>query len=673
MRTSKKNDSVCFKRWSRKGYAIFASLHKVVKIAVITCSCSLVLMSHQGVKAQSIVSDSTQRVDLDEIEISAEQPIPWSAASGLSQILDRSQLSGIPGQQIESALRSMPGVDVRQRGMDGMQTDISLRGGSFDQTVILLNGIAFTDPQTGHYNLDLPVQLQQLQRIEILQGSAARLLAPAAFSGAINLVTTNDSDPDGLKAYAELGLGSFQRWMQATHWSYKQDKIQFSGQLNHQKSDGYRHNTDYDRIDGLMHVRLETTAQQAWSAQIGVQTKEFGANGFYSLAYPNQFDATRTYLGSIQWNLHRSRSDHQIQGFFRRHHDRFELFRAGIGAADWYTGPNQHRSDVGGFQLKNKHIFNHTRLQWGAELRNEHIYSTVLGEPIDHHAKYSHAKNRLNARWFVDPTWYVNRWSLGLGASANWNNDFGFYWTGGSRIQYQMGQQSQLALNWQHAVRLPSFTDLYYKSATQIGNASLDPEQSDSWELSASGTKGKIDLAGNLWYRNGRQLIDWIRFPDETVWRSQNLTRVNAMGTEMLLRWTKPIKGIRHMTTGYSWMQMDKEAQGYDSKYALDYLQHKWNGSVQSSDLTAFRWLRIAAVLDASYSTRVGTFTDPNDNLLKKYQPEWLLNTGIQWDCGMHWQWKASVQNLLNADRYDFGGLPLPGASYQISLRYQIQ
>ena len=73
MRTSKKNDSVCFKRWSRKGYAIFASLHKVVKIAVITCSCSLVLMPHQGVKAQSIVSDSTQRVDLDEIEISAEQ------------------------------------------------------------------------------------------------------------------------------------------------------------------------------------------------------------------------------------------------------------------------------------------------------------------------------------------------------------------------------------------------------------------------------------------------------------------------------------------------------------------------------------------------------------------------------------------------------------------------
>ncbi|HBX87582.1 MAG TPA: vitamin B12 receptor, partial [Marinilabiliaceae bacterium] len=85
------------------------------------------------------------------------------------------------------------GVDIRERGPLGMQADVSMRGGSFDQVMILLNGINISDPQTGHHGLNLPVDLESIERVEILRGPAARVYGPNAFDGAINFVTKSSS------------------------------------------------------------------------------------------------------------------------------------------------------------------------------------------------------------------------------------------------------------------------------------------------------------------------------------------------------------------------------------------------------------------------------------------------------------------------------------------------
>ena len=52
-----------------------------------------------------------------------------------------------------------------------------------------LNGANLTNPQTGHYNLDLPINLSDIERIEIIQGPASFLYGAGAFSGGINIVT----------------------------------------------------------------------------------------------------------------------------------------------------------------------------------------------------------------------------------------------------------------------------------------------------------------------------------------------------------------------------------------------------------------------------------------------------------------------------------------------------
>jgi iron complex outermembrane receptor protein len=95
----------------------------------------------------------------------------------------------MPVQSVDELLESVAGIDIRQRGVGGTQSDISIRGGSFDQVLVLLNGVNITDPQTGHYNLDVPVELSDIVRVELLQGSVARIYGPNAFSGAVNIVT----------------------------------------------------------------------------------------------------------------------------------------------------------------------------------------------------------------------------------------------------------------------------------------------------------------------------------------------------------------------------------------------------------------------------------------------------------------------------------------------------
>ena len=104
-------------------------------------------------------------------------------------IITRDEIQKIGAHSVNDLLKYIAPVDVRQRGAFGIQTDLSIRGGTFDQLTLLLNGINISNPQTGHLSMDLPVAVDQIERIELLQGPAARVYGTSAFSGVINIIT----------------------------------------------------------------------------------------------------------------------------------------------------------------------------------------------------------------------------------------------------------------------------------------------------------------------------------------------------------------------------------------------------------------------------------------------------------------------------------------------------
>ena len=115
-----------------------------------------------------------------EIEIQSDRvPMLYSETSRVVEVITKEQIQQMPAQTIDDILKFALNVDVRQRGDFNVQSDISIRGGSNEETLILLNGVKINDPQTGHYNINIPVDINDIERIEILEGPGARIFASA--------------------------------------------------------------------------------------------------------------------------------------------------------------------------------------------------------------------------------------------------------------------------------------------------------------------------------------------------------------------------------------------------------------------------------------------------------------------------------------------------------------
>ncbi len=140
-------------------------------IAILELSiCSIGLFATELKDSTSLLTEN----NLNEINIVGNHRNIYSENLRVITSITKEQIKNLPVQNVNELLDYLPGIDVRQRGTNGVQADVSMRGGTFDQVLILLNGINITDPQTGHYNMDLPVDLSMIERIELLQGTSIK-------------------------------------------------------------------------------------------------------------------------------------------------------------------------------------------------------------------------------------------------------------------------------------------------------------------------------------------------------------------------------------------------------------------------------------------------------------------------------------------------------------------
>lgn len=631
--------------------------------------CSLVvLISVQSIQSQQ-KKDSVS-VNLSEVEVNATRNKLYSEMGRILTVIDKAEIKRSAVQSIDQLLDYVAGIDIRQRGTNATQADISVRGGSFDQVLVLLNGINITDPQTGHFNLDIPLNLSDVNRVEILQGSSARVLGPNAFSGAINIVTEN-SDKESLKA--ELTGGSYMTLGQAISGNFEINPVQTFASVSHNSSDGYKTNTDYNFLNVFAHSVLKTYETGKFDLQLAGQLKDFGANSFYSLAYPNQFESSKTFMAALNWELSNGRWTYNAQAYWRQHHDRFELFRNYKNAPSWYTTHNYHLTDVTGGKVSASYLSGLGKTTLGVEIRNEHIFSNVLGTtidslraPLERNGYFTKEADRLLETGLIDHSVTINHWYFSAGAAATHSTVFGFNGFGGVDLAYAFNENFRVFADANSAVRLPTFTDLYYKSATQLANPDLKPEKSQTIELGTKIRQSSWKLDATVYYRMGQNVIDWVKLPTETVWQSKNMTSVNALGVDMSFEYYFHQSLITKAGLAYSYLKMDKSADNYDSKYVLDYLRNKIMITLDHSI-----WEKLSASWKFGYFDRAGNFTDVN-KVLVSFTPYTTL------DCRLIWSAKqvdifGDVNNILNTTYADYGGLKQPGINFTVGIRKRLE
>jgi vitamin B12 transporter len=656
-----------FRHWSRKSYAVFSSLGKLIRIGVLCLAYSILVMPCKAQDSRDTLQsrETISGQELEEVVVSAQRgPVVQSQLMRVVQVISRTEIEQAPTHDLGGLLETVRGVDIRKRGTFGMQADVSIRGGTFDQTLILINGINLTDPQTGHHNLNVPVDLMSIERIEVLQGAGARIFGPNAFNGAINIIT---NQPGKDHATFSLTGGEYGFGAAGASAGFGNGPLQHYFSLNGMKSDGFANNTDF-KTGNLFYRTVSNVGNSKLDAQAGYNQKAFGANSFYTPRFPDQFEETRTGFASLQFVPSVKLN---MAVYWRRHHDRFELFRH--DAPEWYTTHNYHRTDVAGASLNWMHTGALGRTSLGLDYRFEHIYSNVLGELMNNpiavkgynDAYFIRSYHRSGVSIMGEQSYYAGPFSVSSGLLTYLNPELekGISFFPGLDVGWQLTDNLRWFSSVNRTLRLPTFTDLFYSGPGNMGNPDLKPEKAISLEMGVKNRWKSVEADFAVFRRWGIDMIDWIKEPGDDQWQSMNLTRVNITGLEAGTRIPLIIKPdhaetLSALTINYSYIHSGKSSGDFVSNYALDHLRHKLD-----LGFTHTITPRGGASYRASWQQRSGGFMLYSDgvfNELQDFEPFWMVDVKLFYKIRQIMVF-AEVSNLFDKQYVTIANVPQPG------------
>ena len=673
--SNKKQGVFKFKRFGRKGYSLFAVLGRVVVVGVL--SVATLSKSHaEGVGVKPVIdNDTTDKTDreltLDEVSVTGSRaPLTRAQAARMVTVLERADIQAAPVQSVNDLLKYVASVDVRQRGPIGAQTDISIRGGNYEQITILLNGINICDPQTGHNAFDFPVDISEIERIEVLEGPAGRVYGTSSLLGAINIVT-RPRPTSSVSAHIEGGsYGYLSAGARANVASGKWNN-QLSG--SYSRSDGYQRNSagglnsDYSGGKAFYQGTYDDDiVSVSWHA--GLSTKDFGSNTFYGAKWDDQFEHTLKTYTALQAETKKGSFHLKPSIYWNHSYDRFELFR---DAAEKYPF-NYHRTDIFGVNLNGYFDWILGRTAVGAELRNEDLLSGNLGEPLDnpHHISgtdryYDHGINRTNISYVVEHNILLRRFTLSAGLVAVKNS-----WNGmnmkvypGIDASYRIGDSFKIFANYNTSLRMPSVTELYYSVGGHVADKNLKPEEISSVEAGVKYADHGITTQASVYHNNWKNMIDWIRYtadgPD-APWQSVNFTEVKATGFQAQLtlnfRQIVPTQRIlKSFNASYNYLFQDKDIDSsVESKYSLEYLRHKLVANLQLNIVS-----RLDLGINFRWQDRRGIYTD-FDGTVKEYSPYSVVDARLSWTAPKY-KLYLEANNIFDKNYIDYGCVPQPG------------
>lgn len=648
----------CFNHWSRRSYAVFASLHSQFNYGVLSVSMSIILLSAMTTSAQAQPVDSLEyagrELQLEQVEVTGVKATPTRSTMSSTSVFDRKAGAAAPVQTLESALRLSPAIDLRERSGRGTQADIMLRGGSFDQTMVMLNGINFTDARTGHQSHSLPVDIDCIAGIDLIDGVSG----VGAYAGALN-IRTMPLKPRYLRIEAAGGGDGYAYGNLSGAVTKGRFSLFAAG--SYRRSDGYVHNTDFENYNAFVRMNYDGAKSGFFDFQAGYQNRAFGSNGFYAAYNPDQWEHTSTALASLRWLKSFGRFSLNSSVSYRKNFDRYDWTRG--------TATNYHNTDHAGAELWGDYEWRGGRTSLGGDYAYHHIFSTNLGEELAApHGKYTKAKER-----HVGNLWlrHVKRWKR-FDVSASAGVSFTPYGTSGlwsAAGGYRPVRGLHLEIGAAQSMRLPTFTDLYYTSPAQVNNLDLKPEHAVTYRFAADYEHKGWNASLFTYYRQGRDIIDWVWRQDMGKWHSEQESKLDTYGLELSGGYTTG-GFLRRVSVAYGYVTTSKLGHVVTSS-VLDYMKHKASASVE------FRFLRNCSLtLTGAVYDRFGNYThylrnadgsfvvDDQGNKqteLRRFKPYFLLDGRVAWE-RKGWKIYVDAMNMTDTRYFDFGGLAMPGA-----------
>ncbi|MFM7709993.1 MAG: TonB-dependent receptor plug domain-containing protein [Ferruginibacter sp.] len=577
-------------------------------------------------------------------------------------VIDGSVFEHMAALSLDDVLKMQGGIEVQQRGPAGSQADVLIRGTTFQQILMLIDGVRINDPITGHFAGYIPVPPADILRIEILKGPAATVYGSEAVGGVVNIITktfskhTNEKKQT-VQLQAQAGEYNLARLSGGIHhntsqsrWSLSGQQVQSTGQpLRSMGDKGYFYN---QQLSTALNVKLAERYSIQWRGSW--DRRDFAAQNFYTtFTSDTAQEKVETIWTQARISYNGKRVNSMLDLAYKNTLDRFQFNST--------LTPNRNRSEL-------------WVLNYQQQLKPSASWTVVYGFMAEQRSILSNDRgnhtNRQGAL-FANTVYSKNRWTINGGLRLIQDQGFGFSWIPQLNFSWKAGHGMVLRGGYGQAIRAADFTERYnnynkpYVRSGSIGNPNLQVEQSQHIELGADFRQKRIRVSTTVFFRDQQQVIDFVPTPYSQMPRKDNL---DSNGTYALARNVKTVETLGwemdasyqlastngwQVTVNASLLWLDsKTSDSIPSFYILSHA--KWlvqpaitisrnNWSLNINSLYKERTRRTASAIGATVD--------------RSY---WLVNAQLQYKLN-HTTFSAQVLNVANIQYSDILGSRMPG------------
>jgi len=251
-------------------------------------------------------------------------------------VITRDQIDDSGATHIVQVLRGQGGLQINDLYGDGSRAAVDMRGfgdAASSNTLILIDGRRLNNPDIGSPDLNA-IALDDVERIEIVQGSAGVLFGDQAVGGVINIITRKSG---ALRHSVKLSAGSYNRVNLHAMTSQALDNgFNYSVSLDMRETDNYREHNEssylngfgklgYDYSSGLVFAELQYVDDELnipgalFADEVAADRTQ--VNPSFATDFSNAETVTAR-IGlvqeiSSQWSFEGEITDREVDGTFR--------------------------------------------------------------------------------------------------------------------------------------------------------------------------------------------------------------------------------------------------------------------------------------------------------------------------------------------------------------------
>lgn len=639
------------------------------KLAMCICLATLNLgNNYVGATEATETVEQLKSYNLDEVVITAtKREENLTDANANISVITKEDIERMHYNTIEEALRTVTGIQFLDYNLPGYSMSKVRINGS-DQVVVLIDGVRVSMTGTGQtYPFHLVSDMENIERIEVLKGSASVLYGSDAKGGVINIITKKDTEP---KTKITTSTGRFGK---------EEYKISTEGSLG---------DTSY-RIYGQKAIsgKFKDGNDIEWKAHdnsenIGVMLKQdLSDNANIILNYTNGDDdfsfLDHLYNQDIKGEaksrnlqiIYNQKIDDSLSNVLSYNNAKFEHVGLLHNSRDDSWGNfwnNRYKSTVINDTLTK--IFGDTHVVTvGLEhIKSENLNPSTVWTPD--YRSYETYQSLKNTSYFLQDEWmFDDKWKLTSG--IRYDDPSG----GLVELESNTAKSFNLGYNFTDDtnIYIASYNDyfvlpsMYQLYDTNYGNAKLLPEEGKNYEV---GINHKIDdssmINAHYFKRDSDRNIGFDVKEDTYVNDSEKAHGFDIQYEKYfddswhgLLSWSRLSYTNKKGTTDYGYLPKNMVTVG------VDYTKDKWNIGLDGKGFIG------------RDGNKVESKGWPSDNY-------WVFNLGLNYKPEDNLKVFAKVNNLFNQEYAEqtnaiwWGSKPgdwygMPGRNFAVGMEYE--